>query len=102
VRSAPPPKVLDRAEFDFYLARFRHGRICAVEGAIGLGLTTPAGQRRGRSQRRFDRLHEAGRNTQIAAGSCDVARTATNSRSISGTNNDVRAPDTVGTRPSRR
>jgi hypothetical protein len=95
-------KVLDRAELDFDLARFRHGRVGAVEWAIGLDITTPAGKSRGRSQRRYACLHEAGRNTQIAAGSGDVARTATNSRSISGTNNDVRAPDTVGTRPSRR
>jgi hypothetical protein len=41
--------------------------------------------------------HEAGRNTQIAAGSPPVARTATNSRSISATNSDVRVPEAVGT-----
>ena len=95
-------KVLDRAELDFYLARFRHGRVSAVEWAIGLGLTTPAGQRRSQRHNGFNHPHEAGRNTQIAAGSFDPARTATNSRSSSGTNSDVRAPETVGTRASRR
>src|ERR1700746_3637613 len=41
-----PPKVLDRAELDFYLARFRHRRVSAVEWAIGLDITTPAGKSR--------------------------------------------------------
>src|SRR5262249_7904663 len=86
------PKVLDRAELDFYLACLGYGRIGAVEWAKSLGLTAPAGERR---SQRFDAStppHEAGRNTQIAAGSCDAARTATNSRSSSGTNSGVRAP----------
>ena len=97
-------KVLDRAELDFELAGLGHCRIGTVEWTIGLDLTTPAAKRRRRSPGgdACGRLHQAGRNTQIAAGSCDVARTATNSRSSSGTNNDVRAPDTVGTRASRR
>src|SRR5215472_1183265 len=97
------PQVLDRAELDFYLARFRDGRIGAVEWTISLGLTTPEGKNRRDTERRrsSDRLHEAGRKTQIAAGSFDPARTATNSRSSSGTNSDVRAPDTVATRASR-
>src|SRR6516164_7573907 len=96
-------KVFDRAELDFDLARFRHRCIGAIEWAVGLDIPGPANERRS-SQRRHasGRLHEAGRNTQIAAGSCDVARTATKSRSSSGTNNDVRAPGTVGTRASRR
>ena len=34
-------KVLDRAELDFDLACFRHGRIGAVEWSIGVSLTTP-------------------------------------------------------------
>jgi hypothetical protein len=41
--------------------------------------------------------HEADRSTQIAAGSPPVARTATNSRSISAANSDVRVPEAVGT-----
>src|SRR5215469_10359158 len=97
-------QVLDRTELDFHLAGFRHRRIGAVEWTISLGITTPEGKTRGDSERRrsSDSLHEAGRNTQIAAGSLDAARTATNSRSSSGTNSDVRAPGTVGTRASRR
>src|SRR6516162_8204709 len=95
-------KVLDGAELDFDLARFRHGRIGAVEWPIGHRLTTPAGQRRSQCRDGSGRPHEAGRKTQIAAGSLDAARTATNSRSRSGTNSDVRAPGTVGTRASRR
>src|SRR6516165_4788557 len=96
-------QVLERAELDFDLAGFRHRCIGAVKWTIGLDIPGPANQRRG-SQRRHasGRLHKAGWNTQIAAGSCDVARTATKSRSSSGTNNDVRAPGTVGTRASRR
>src|SRR5262250_500885 len=98
------PQVLNRAELDFHRARVHHGRIGAVEWSVGLGLTTPEGKNRRDSERRrsLGRLHEAGRNTQIAAGSLDAARTATNSRSSSGTNSDVRAPGTVGTRASRR
>jgi len=97
-------KVLDRAELDFHFARFRHRRIGAVEWTIGLDLSAPASEHQRRSQRRYpsDSFHAAGRNTQIAAGSCDVARTATSSRSSSGTNSEVRVPDTVGTRASRR
>src|SRR6516162_7490106 len=86
-------KVLDRAELDFYLARFRHGRIGAVERSIGLCLTRPETNRRHSKGRcGSGRLHEAGRYTPIAAGSSAPARTATNSRSSSGTNNEVRAP----------
>jgi hypothetical protein len=95
-------KGLDRAELDFHLACLGDGRISAVEWAIGLDLATPAGQRRSQRRDGSNRPHEAGRNTQIAAGSFDPARTATNSRSSSGTNSDVRAPDAVGTRASRR
>ena len=43
-----------------------------------------------------------GRNTQTAAGSPGLARAATKSRSTSGTNSDVRAPDIVGTCAARR
>src|SRR5215469_11783269 len=98
------PQVLDRAELDFHFARFRDGRIGAVEWTISLGITTPEGKTRRDSERRrsSDSLHEDGRNTQIAAGSLDAARTATNSRSSSGTNSDVRAPGTVGTRATCR
>src|SRR5215831_13105484 len=98
------PQVLDRAELNFDLARFHDGRIGAVEWTISLCLTTPEGKNRRDSERRrsSDRLHEAGRNTQIAAGSLDSARTATNSRSSSGTNSDVRAPGIVGACASRR
>src|SRR5215471_10249799 len=97
------PQVLDRAELDFDLARFHDGRIGAVEWTISFSLTTPEGKNRRDSERRrsSDRLHEAGRNTQIAAGSLDSARTATNNRSSSGTNNEVRAPGIVGTCASR-
>jgi len=93
-------QIFDRAELDFHLACLRHCGIRAVERTIGLHVATPAGKRRRRSEGRdaSDRLHEAGRNTQIAAGSFDLARTATNSLSSSGTNSEVRAPDTVGTR----
>src|SRR5215813_3031108 len=95
-------QVLDRTEFDFDLAGFRHGRIGAVEWTIGHRLTTPAGQRRSQCRDDSNCLLEAGRKTQIAAGSLDAARTATKSRSSSGTNSDVPAPDTVVTRASRR
>jgi hypothetical protein len=91
------------AELDFYLARFRDGGIGAVERSIGLHLTRPETNRRcSKGRYGSDRLHEAGRNTQIAAGSLDPARTATNSRSSSGANSEVRAPGTVGTRASDR
>src|SRR5438445_12341995 len=97
-------KVLDGAKLDFDLAGFRHGRIRPVEGAIGLRCTAPAGDHTRRSERRhaLGRLHWAGRNTQMAAGSPDLSRTATKSRSSSDTNSEVRAPDTVGTCASRR
>src|SRR5215472_4772210 len=96
-------KILDRAELDLHLARFRHGRIGAVEWSIGLGLAAPeSNPRRSKGRCGSEALHEAGRNTQTAAGSLDAARTATNSRSRSGTNSDVRAPGTVGRRASRR
>jgi hypothetical protein len=67
-------------------------------------LTTPERKGCGGSKRRHasESLHEAGRNTQIAAGSFDPARTATNSRSSSGTNGEVRARGTVGMPASRR
>src|SRR5215471_19780947 len=96
-------KVFDRTELDLHLARFHHRRIGAVEWTISLCLTTPEGKNRRDSERRrsSDRLHEAGRNTQIAAGSLDSARTATNNRSSSGTNSEVRAPGIVGTCASR-
>jgi hypothetical protein len=93
-------KIFDRAKLDFHFARFRHSRIGAVEWTIGLGAAAPAGKHSCRGERggRPLPVHGAGRNTQIAAGSFDCARTATNSRSSSGTKSEVRAPDTVGTR----
>src|SRR5690349_25111385 len=80
-------KVLYRPELDLDLAPFHHGRIRAVERAIGLRGTAPGdGQSQGCERRNaFESLHGAGRNTQIAAGSPDLARTATKSRSSSGT-----------------
>ena len=98
-------KVLDRAELDFDLPGLRHGCVGAIEGAISpCGAAAPAGKGSHCSQRGgYSKApHGIGRNTQIAAGSLDPARTATNNRSSSGTNKDVRAPDTVGTRASRR
>jgi hypothetical protein len=50
----------------------------------------------------FLRRHGDGWNTQMAAGSFHPARTATKSRSSSGTKSDVRAPDAVGTCARRR
>src|SRR6516164_256424 len=94
-------KVLERAELDFDLAGLGDGGIRAVERAIGLDLAG-ACQRCSQCRDGSKCPHEAGRNTQIAAGSLDPARVATNSRSSSGTNSDVRAPDTVGTRATRR
>jgi len=96
-------KVFDRTKLDLHFARFCHGRIRAVERTIGPRSAAPAGKHSRRSKRRdtSDRLHEAGRSTQIAAGSFDCRRTATQSRSSSGTNSEVRAPDIVGTRPRR-
>ena len=97
-------KVLDRAELNFHFARFRDGRIGAVEWLVGLCRAVPTNNHRRSCERRYglDRLHGVGSNTQIAAGSTDLARTATKSRSSSGTNSEVRAPGTVGTRESRR
>src|ERR1700739_3315269 len=92
-------KVLDRAELDFHLTRLRDGRIRAVEWTIGLGSPAPASKDHCRNQRRDAAgSHGTGRKTQIAAGSFDRARTATKSRSSSGANDEVRAPDIVGTR----
>ena len=97
-------KVFDRAKLNLHLACFRHGRIRAVERTIGPRCTAPAdNQNRGNEHRNAShRVHEAGRNTQIAADSPDLDRTATKSRSSSGTNSEVRAPDTVVTRAGRR
>jgi ABC-type uncharacterized transport system substrate-binding protein len=47
-------------------------------------------------------VHGVRRNTQTAAGSPGLARAATNNRSISGTNSEVRAPEIVGMRATRR
>jgi hypothetical protein len=49
-----------------------------------------------------DRRQGSARNTQMAAGSAEVARAARKSRSIDGTKYAVRAPGTVGMRTSRR
>ena len=97
-------KVLDRAELDFHVACVRHRRIRSIKGTIGTRGTAPTGEHGRRSERRdpADRFHGAGRNTQIAAVSRDVARTATKSRSSSGTNSEVRAPGTVDTCASCR
>ena len=100
----PVAKVFDRAKLDLHLSCFRHGRIRAVEGTVGPRPAAPGdSQSRGNERRNASgRVHGAGRNTQIAAGSPDLARTATKSRSSSGTKSEVRAPDTVGTRATRR
>ena len=45
-------------------------------------------------------LQGSGRTTQIAAGVEDVALTARYSRSSSGTNSEVRAPEDVGSPPT--
>ena len=96
--------VLDGAELDFDLARFRYGGIGPIEWPVGLCRAVPTNNHRRSCERRYglDRLHGVGSNTQIAAGSTDLARTATKSRLSSGTNSEVRAPGTVGTRESRR
>jgi hypothetical protein len=52
-------------------AHFRHGGIGAVEWTIGLRVTAPESNRRSKRSYTSDPLHEAGRNTQIAAGSLD-------------------------------
>src|SRR5271166_5084588 len=44
-------KVLDRTEFDFHLARFRHRCIRSVEGTIGPRSAGPAGKHGRRSER---------------------------------------------------
>ena len=97
-------QILDRAQLDFHFPSLGDGRIRPIERTIGLRGSAPEGEERHRSgsgeTSHID--HWAGWNTQIAAGSPERARTATNSRSSSGTNSDVRAPDTVGTRARRR
>jgi hypothetical protein len=97
-------EILDRAELDFNFARFGDGRVRPVKWTIGLRAAAPAGKEDRRRQRRDapPPFHGAGRNTQVATGSFDLARTATKSRSRSGTKSEVRAPDTVGTRARRR
>jgi len=97
-------KVVGRTKLDFDVSCVCYRCIRPVEWTIGLGRVASAGEHGRRRQRRDGsrELHWAGRNTQIAAGSFHLARTATKSRSSSGTNSDVRAPDTVGTRASRR
>ena len=93
-------KVFERTKLDFQFTRFRNSCIGTVERAIGLCSAAPTGKEK-RGQQRSDAPHPphgVGRNTQIAAGSFDAARTATKSRSSSGTKSAVRAPDTVGTR----
>ena len=93
-------KVFKRTKLDFQFTRFRNSCIGTVERAIGLCSAAPTGKEK-RGRQRSDAPHPphgVGRNTQIAAGSFDAARTATKSRSSSGTKSAVRAPDTVGTR----
>jgi hypothetical protein len=75
----PFAKILDRAKLDFHLARRGHGRVRAVEWTIGLRRAAPTGKsgRRRKCGDTSHRSHGAGRNTQIAAGPFDCARTAT-------------------------
>ena len=97
-------KVLDRAQLDFDLPGFRDGRISTVEWTIGPCCAAPAGKCSRSSQHSgyAEPRHGAGRNTQIAAGSPDLARAATKSRSSSEAKREVRAPDIVGICASRR
>src|SRR5215472_9341476 len=97
-------EIFDRAKLDFHLALFRYGGVRPVEWTIGLYSAVRESEYGHRSQDcdGFLRHHGEGWNTQIAAGSLDPARTATKSRSSSGTKSDVRAPDTVGTCARRR
>ena len=99
----PFAPIFDGAEFDFDLAGIGHRCVRPVERTKRRRAAAPAGDYRHDGKRNDDppRHHGAGRNTQIAAGSPELARTATNSRSRSGTKSDVRAPDAVGTRAIR-
>lgn len=94
----PVPQVVGRRGLDLDLAQLRHGGVRPVEGTVGQRRTAAVDEESGRENHAGRSLpHDAGRNTQIAAGSLPAARAATNNRSSSGTNSEVRAPDTVGT-----
>src|SRR5207237_2972731 len=97
-------QVFEGTKLDFQFTRLGHGGIGTVERTIGLSSAAPTGKEKRRRQRSDTPHppHAEGRNTQIAAGSLDLARTATKSRSSSGTKSEVRAPDTVGTRATCR
>src|SRR5438270_6651834 len=73
-------EIFDGAKLDFHFPGLRDRRIRPVERAIGLGGAAGPAKRGSYSERcgRFPSLHDTGRNTQIAAGSLDCARTATN------------------------
>jgi hypothetical protein len=87
---------------DHTSGEIRDGGIRPVERTVGLRDAAPADYGRRRKHRDPPpHSHGVGRNTQIAAGSAEAARTATKSRSSSGTNSEVRAPDTVGTFATR-
>src|SRR5262245_9392576 len=95
-------QIFDRAKLDLDLPLFHHSRIRSVEWPIGLRRATPQGEESCQRPSASRCPHGDGRNTQIVAGSVHPARTATNSRSSSGTKSEVRAPDAVGTRVMRR
>ena len=95
--------IFDRTKFDLDVSGVCHRRIGAVEGPESLRTATPAPDYhcRGDCDCEAARCHGAGRNTQIAAGSPELARAATNKRSNSGANSEVRARDAVGIRAIR-
>ena len=110
-----------RLKLDFQLSRCCHRSIGSIERAISRGRVGPRDETcsdnrpfRGLGFERFRfvpmrlssvpwrRNQGVGRNTQMAAGCADLARTASSRRSISGTKSEVRAPETVGMRAIRR
>ena len=97
-------KIFDRTQLDFDLTRLGDRCVGTIERTITPRGAAPASEHRRPSKRgdRSQRVHGVGRNTQIDGRSPEPARTATKSRSSSGTNREVRAPATVGTRAIRR
>ncbi len=98
------PQIPHRPELNLHLPGVGHRGVGAVERSEGERRRRAKPSDEEDSCRRAS--HGDGRKTQIAAGVALAtippdARTPTKSRSSSGTNNEVRAPELVGTRANR-
>src|SRR5262249_30946072 len=90
-------QIFRRAQLDLDFALIYDGSVSTVKRpkCAGIGRAEEH-QHRDKADDAAPVRHGVGRNTQMAGGSPPEARTATKSRSSSGTKNPVRAPETVG------